>query len=322
MTHILLLGAGFSRNWGGWLAAEVFEYLLGSPQIADDGLLRNLLWKHKDRGGFEGALAELQRTYLTSRSAPDKATLDRFQEAVSQMFDDMNQVFLGLISFEFGNERGRLVGEFLARFDAMFTLNQDLLLERHYLNINVDIYSNQKWLGAAMPGVKRVDSTEPIGPHDLRGAKWQLTDTYELTPRSQPYFKLHGSSNWVDTEGNDLLIIGGNKTHAIQSHPTLKWYREQFGKYLNEPDSRLMVIGYGFGDGHINDAILNARKYGLRMFVVDPLGVDVVNKTRDAAIRADDPLEELMIGGSRRSLREIFGNDAVEHGKLMRFFEV
>ncbi len=29
MTHIALLGAGFSRNWGGWLATEVLGELLG-----------------------------------------------------------------------------------------------------------------------------------------------------------------------------------------------------------------------------------------------------------------------------------------------------
>jgi hypothetical protein len=29
MPHYLLTGAGFSRNWGGWLANEAFEYLLG-----------------------------------------------------------------------------------------------------------------------------------------------------------------------------------------------------------------------------------------------------------------------------------------------------
>jgi hypothetical protein len=34
MNPVVLLGAGFSRNWGGWLASEAFEYLLGSPQTA------------------------------------------------------------------------------------------------------------------------------------------------------------------------------------------------------------------------------------------------------------------------------------------------
>ncbi|MEA2943355.1 MAG: hypothetical protein QOD09_3884 [Bradyrhizobium sp.] len=44
MAHYLLTGAGFSFNWGGWLASEAFEYLLGAPEI--DGELRALLWQN------------------------------------------------------------------------------------------------------------------------------------------------------------------------------------------------------------------------------------------------------------------------------------
>ena len=58
MNYALLLGAGFSRNWGGWLADEAFEYLLGCRQI--NMPLRELLISHKRKGGFEAALAELQ----------------------------------------------------------------------------------------------------------------------------------------------------------------------------------------------------------------------------------------------------------------------
>jgi hypothetical protein len=46
----------------------------------------------------------------------------------------------------------------------------------------------------------------------------------------------------------------------------------------------------------------------------------MVNRTRDRAVRVAAPLEPYLIGASRRSLREIFGSDAVEHGKVMRFF--
>jgi hypothetical protein len=64
MSHLLLLGAGFSRNWGGWLAQEAFEYLLGCNEVISDGNLRELLWKHQESGGgFEAALEELQRAY-------------------------------------------------------------------------------------------------------------------------------------------------------------------------------------------------------------------------------------------------------------------
>lgn len=64
MRHYLLLGAGFSRNWGGWLAAEAFEYLLGCSEITSNSQLQALLWKHQSNGGFEHALAEIQSNFI------------------------------------------------------------------------------------------------------------------------------------------------------------------------------------------------------------------------------------------------------------------
>jgi hypothetical protein len=58
MTLILLTSAGFSRNWGGWLANEAFEYILGRPEIGED--LRTCLWRDNvKRRGFEDTLGEL-----------------------------------------------------------------------------------------------------------------------------------------------------------------------------------------------------------------------------------------------------------------------
>jgi hypothetical protein len=67
-AHYLLLGAGFSRNWGGWLANEAFEYLLSynlSPSVR-----QTLIDNRTD--GFEGALAVLQSKWRTNASTrPD-----------------------------------------------------------------------------------------------------------------------------------------------------------------------------------------------------------------------------------------------------------
>src|SRR4051812_43228072 len=105
MQYILLLGAGFSRNWGGWLANEVFEYLIGTPEVlADDGL-RTLLRKHR-LGGFEDAINELQVAILersdllteegssywaTNNKIPLRDHLEKLQSAVRRMFADMNR---------------------------------------------------------------------------------------------------------------------------------------------------------------------------------------------------------------------------------------
>lgn len=86
-----------------------------------------------------------------------------------------------------------------------------------------------------------------------------------------------------------------------------------------------MIIGYSFGDDHINNAIVDTVKDGeLSIFVIDPLGVDVIDKNRDAIIPGPNTLTRFLwpnvIGASRRSLREIFGGDRVEHNKVMKFF--
>ncbi len=68
MPNYLLTGSGFSRNWGGWLANEAFEYLLGCEEI--DNLLRHKLWQSKTSGnGFEDTLADLQQAYNHDRDA-------------------------------------------------------------------------------------------------------------------------------------------------------------------------------------------------------------------------------------------------------------
>jgi hypothetical protein len=318
-NFVLLLGAGFSRNWGGWLASEAFEYLLGCPEI--DESLKVLLWRHK-RGGFEAALAELQKNRVNKTSLDPR--LANLQNAILRMFADMDKAFDN-IGFEFQSNRQYQIAPFLTRFHAIFTLNQDLLLERHYLNDNVTLLSDSRWNGWVFPGMKR--AAAPASPLDNPNlGKWEPDpENFVVRPCFQPYFKLHGSSNWVASNSDELLVLGHNKRSIIDRYPVLKWSREQFKETLSRPSTRLMVIGYSFGDNHINEMIREAAtNQSTALFVIDPLGVDVIDKNRNAQIWAPDELAEALwphvIGSSRRSLREIFGTDRVEHGKVMRFF--
>ena len=127
MKRHLLIGAGFSRNWGGWLASEAFEFLLGDPDVIANPELRDLLWKHQPAGGFEAALYELER----GATAGMVLLSLKLQSAIRRMFDTMNEVFKGAgLEFRqpsFGGDYP--VRNFLVRFNTVFTLNQDLLLE-------------------------------------------------------------------------------------------------------------------------------------------------------------------------------------------------
>ena len=248
------------------------------------------------------------------------------------MFLDMNRGFLEYNDLEFQNSQDRMLRTAFVRFDAIFTLNQDLLLEHRYLNDNVALARPRRWDGFQLPGlVSRRSRHFPDVPSEAGKDFSPAADRaqFVLAERAQPLFKLHGSSNWTEQAGSQLLVMGGNKEGAIRLHPILLWYHEQFERYMAEPNSRLMTIGYGFRDAHINRAIeLAIQHHGLRMFVIDPLGADLARSlNRTAApgqIRVVTALEDLfrqaLVGASRRGLREIFGGDGVEDAKVMQFF--
>ena len=104
MGHILLLGAGFSHNWDGWLADEVYDYLIGTPEVKNDNALRGLLSQHQmSGGGFEAALGSLQVSY-TQNAAANQESLRKLQTAIQRMFDDMNEGFFRRQQIEFRSE--------------------------------------------------------------------------------------------------------------------------------------------------------------------------------------------------------------------------
>ena len=124
---MLLLAAGFSKNWNGLLAREVTNSLMSRLQ-SNARLLAML-----NKLNFEDVLSQVQGEYLQTRSAESETQLGTLQEAVAAIFDRMNKHFEER-PFEFSNDVAQMFKKFLVRFDAIFTLNQDLLLEIHYKN--------------------------------------------------------------------------------------------------------------------------------------------------------------------------------------------
>ena len=144
MTFILLTGAGFSYNWGGPLASEVFSQLLADKDI--DDLTREMLFNAP--GGFEQVLADLQ----LSADPADKKRHATLITAVVGIFNGMNNTFMHM-QFEFENPPSvqHSMASFLSRFHAIFTLNQDALLEQHY---NPHIGPPMNWGHLQLPGMK------------------------------------------------------------------------------------------------------------------------------------------------------------------------
>jgi hypothetical protein len=321
MPHYLLTGAGFSRNWGGWLADEAFEYLLGCDLTPHQ---RNLLWKHRRAGtGFEGVLQELRDAYTPRRDAASARELQTFDALLIGMFNAMN---FGFGEFEPGRHdragpQPTFVRDFLCRFDAIFTLNQDTLLEQKYQRSDFLEGSRGRWFGFESPGLQEelIAGTRYGPPGVFRPHEPPFT----VRDRYQPYFKLHGSSNWRVLNGSSLLVLGQNKGADIDNVALLDWYRGQFREVLSQPNAHLMIIGYSFRDPHINEIIYHGTSNWAKLFIIHPEGVGILDKAPTLQGRTRALLEEFqecITGASRRLFLSNFGNDTVELRKILRFF--
>lgn len=307
MKRILLTGAGFSKNWGGWTAKELVEILV-TLNKEDEFISRQL----RSAKSFEDIIPRLWGNVVDGNT---EYMHKKYMCTIRDAFSRMNSSYLKK-QFEFSADLNFSVNNFLSKFDAIFTLNQDLLLEIHYNTISVSPY----FPGMVSPPNWRIGS----GALDQIQGRWSPQE--EIIAASfhgaQPIYKLHGSINWFDKDQSEMMIFGENKVESIHGSGLFSFYFEEFKRVLKEPGSRLMTIGYGFGDQHINKAIVDGwESSNLETFLIDPLGFDVFNKEPENKMRSITDIERIKIMGvSTRRLADTFSGDDLEHEKIMGFF--
>ena len=146
----------------------------------------------------------------------------------------------------------------------VFTSNYDLFSELAMDRLNIP-YSNG-FSGTVErrfnPATYRLTLAEQL---DITSRRWATVD------RFVHFCKLHGSINWIDEgkglypikeihqhldESTDRLMIypTPSKQSASLSFPYSDMFRE-FHRQVVQDQSVLVVIGYGFGDEHINNII-------------------------------------------------------------------
>ncbi len=104
------------------------------------------------------------------------------------------------------------------------------------------------------------------------------------------------------------MVIGDHKALQISSLPLLDFYHEAFEQVLRTGDVRLMIIGYGFGDEHINSVIASAvQQCGLRVFIWNTQA-DIVERLRNSEPHGIYILPGLITSETRRMI-EVFPPD-------------
>lgn len=276
---VLLTGAGFTRNFGGFLANQMWDKIFNHEQVQNHPSLVNLL---KDNFDFESVYNEV--TNGNSYTPEAQAALHQAVKSAYNQLDEATRNYWGPSAYTSAASRplvnwqgfSKLLDHFASEGKSrgyIFTLNQDLFVERWYSEERKLL----RILGMT-PGV------------DLRGkAPWSrlqggtLTSEYYFQAPSNPsevvegishllyYVKLHGSMNWKSSDGRDLIVIGGDKPVQIHREKLLQWYFDLFQEVLSRPNRRLLVIGYGFRDLHINTVIAQSiRQHGLKLYIISP----------------------------------------------------
>jgi hypothetical protein len=123
MKYILLLGAGFSCNWGGWNAREINDYLPTLASLRADRHVLQVLRHTAKSGGFEAALTKIRDDYEKSPTPENKVHLETLQSAITAMFSAMEVGFASRADWNFRRTVEYKIAHFLNGFDGIFSLN-------------------------------------------------------------------------------------------------------------------------------------------------------------------------------------------------------
>lgn len=287
--YILLTGAGFTYNFGGFLSktmwSEIHNYLQRNNANNKNKRLLDFIKYEFDYENFYQQVIYGGEYNKKEKSSCINAVLEAYKLLDNKIIDH-NQEDKKKDSFPF-KELENFISLFAGKSDEkgfFFTLNQDLFIERY-----IKGKDDKK---PFRPGFGIEDTFNDIKGYSLTSDKLKTRPTkVELKRKKQlktlNYIKLHGSYDLRDKKNNKILIIGTDKSKQIKEEPILSWYIDLFEKVLSQSQMRLLIIGYGFRDKHINKMIVKSvKKYKLKLFIICPMDpedflINVLNKNFD-----------------------------------------
>lgn len=113
------------------------------------------------------------------------------------------------------------------------------------------------------------------------------------------------------------MVVGTEKTRQIDELPLLAWYAGIFKRVLMAGDMRLMIVGYGFGDEHINAVVADAiANHGLQVFIWGGSSI----KERVLAGAHGGMIWSGVMSTASQTMREVFPPSQAETGEFKRIW--
>ena len=305
-NKVLLTGAGFSANFGAPLALEIATLIFNEPIIQQNDNLRNRLQNNFD---YESVYNEV----ISGDSDDEKSILT---EAIKRSYRQLDEQ---IVRYPTGQTYFNLFRDFIYKFSKkhegsgyFFTLNQDLLIERQIERdpagctifelpiMGSSIHSGD--MNRPQDGI-----SERFFPADFNESK----NNYNPDKFDLKYIKLHGSQGWYADKNRNIMILGRDKVRQIERNQLLNWYFEIFKNKIKEPETKLMIIGYGFKDAHINEALENAA-INLKIYIINTESrKEFMEGLRDKP--SGPRICDLICGYYQRRLTELFPRNPMEN---------
>lgn len=322
---ILLTGAGFTHNFGAPLADQLSSIIFNNQQVQTYENVRKAFIEDLD---FESVYQEIMEGVY---SRDEKEAMKLAITHAYNYIDDIIVNWSGNPGSAYPvniNKVQKLINAFCGTNNepgVLFTLNQDLFLEHKYYNFELPhlpgISPQEWWFKSNHPSLYRDWQQYLILPSKETIEQYRIS---KITGKLL-YIKLHGSCNWMDAHGQKM-VIGGRKIESIEQESLLAWYLDIFQKVFTQANRKLLVIGYSFGDDHINKVLSNAViNYGLKVYIISPssqreFGNQILQKNWGKEI-----WEEGLKGYYPYRLSELFPSDQSEstgwHSIQEQFFE-
>lgn len=276
----LITGAGFTKNFGGFLASEMWSVIFNNSKIHVDKMLRTYLFNKAD---YEEVYEYvLYRAPLDDTDDMHEKRIKLFTEVLLESYEQLDSIVRNWVyrrdaSFPI-NHYG--LDGFLNKFTGggknekgfIFTLNQDLFIERKYINgrqLHYPCINYPDNLNSPTNRDAKLSSEMYIAIPE--GEISEETREEELQKGNSFYVKLHGSFNWLTSDRNRLIITGQRKYKDIQRVGLLNWYWELFNQVVTQGDVKIVIIGYSFRDKHLNEVLEKAIfENNAKLFIVSP----------------------------------------------------